>query len=342
MSADQPPQTLKELSDMLAADIEAVCRQYLPNGRREGNYWQVGSIAGEEGASLRVNLAGRYRGRWKDWANPQDRGSPLDLIRAVRNFATIGEAAHEARRFLALPEYERPQCAPRPRSAAPHPQKGLERVLEGARPVSAEDPAGLYLSRRGLSVEDARDADLRFRPDAWVQVDGEKRELPALLAPIRALDGTLEGMQRIFVTEDGRKAPIGDPKRTSGRLFTGAVWWPAFGPPRHVLMFEGVEDALAVCRGLRREDRHHLALAAAISAGRVHSVGLPETVTRVTLIQDRDRAGEAAWVALCRAHAAEGLLLDRIVPSTKDANAELLATGPAQFRARLVAEGLLG
>ena len=340
MSADQPQHTLKDLSDMLTADIEAVCSHYLPNGKREGNYWQVGSTAGEEGASLRVNLAGRYRGRWKDWANPKDRGNPLDLIRAVRNFASIGDAAREARRFLALPEYERPRCAPRARNSEPDAQKGLERVLAGARPIRAEDPAGLYLSSRGLSADDARDADLRFRPDAWVQVDGEKRELPALLAPIRALDGALEGMQRIFVTDDGRKAPIGDPKRTSGRLFTGAVWWPASETPRHVLLLEGIEDALAVCRALRGEDRRHIALAAAISAGRVHNIGLPDTVVRITLIQDRDRAGENAWVALCRTHADKGLLLDRIVPRAKDANAELLAVGLSRFYARLAADGL--
>lgn len=340
MPTDPTAHSLKDLSAMLAADIEAVCRHYLPNGRRNGNYWQVGSTAGEEGASLRVNLAGRWRGYWRDWANPKDRGRPLDLIRAVRSFTTIGEAANEARRFLALPEYERPRCGPRPPGGAPDKQKGLERVLAGAEPIRPDDPAGRYLASRGLAIEDARAAGLRFRPDTWVQLDGEKRELPALLAPIRALDGTLEGMQRIFVTADGAKARIADPKRTSGRLYTGAVWWRASEAPRHILLLEGIEDALAVRRALRGEHRRHIALAAAISAGRVHNVGLPDTVSRVTLIQDRDRAGEAAWVALCRRHAGKDLLLDRIVPRAKDANAELVAVGLARFYARLAAEGL--
>ncbi|MDE0408415.1 MAG: DNA primase, partial [Alphaproteobacteria bacterium] len=244
---DEPaaPHSLKELNAMLAADMEAVCRHYLPNGRRMGNTWQVGSTAGEEGASLRIDLAGRWRGYWRDWANPKDRGSPLDLIRAVRGYRTIGEAAGEARRYLALPEYERPRCGPRRQGEAPGPQAGLERVLAGARPIGPDNPAGRYLASRGLDLEDARAAGLRFRPDVWVQVDGDKRELPALLAPIRALDGTLEGLQRIFLASDGRKAPIPDPKRTSGRLFTGAVRWPATGAGRMVLT-EGVEDALAV------------------------------------------------------------------------------------------------
>ncbi len=336
MPSDPTTHSLKELSALLAADIEAVCRHYLPNGRRNGNFWQVGSTAGEEGASLRVNLAGRWRGYWRDWASPKDRGSPLDLIRAVRSLATIGEAADEARRFLALPEYERPR---RQDGAPPERQRGLERVLEGAAPVRPDDPAGRYLASRGLAPEAAHAAGLRFRPDVWVQVDGGKRELPALLAPVRALDGTLEGLQRIFLTGEGRKAPIEGPKRTSGRLSTGAVWWPA-DDARRLVLTEGVEDALAMAGALGAGGRRDIAVAAALSAGRVHRVGLPAGVRRATLVQDRDPAGESAWVALCREHAGSAMLLDRIVPRAKDANDELLALGPARFRAWLAASGL--
>ena len=336
-----PTHSLKDLNAMLAADIEAVCRHYLPNGRRNGNYWQVGSTAGEEGASLRIALAGRWRGRWRDWANPKDRGSPLDLIRAVRDYATIGEAAAEARRYLALPAYERPRCGPRRPDGAPEAQTGLERVLEGAETIRPDDPAGRYLASRGLAIEDARAAGLRFRPDTWVQVDGEKCEMPALLAPIRALDGTLEGLQRIFLAPDGRKAAIPDPKRTSGRLFSGAVRWPAPGAAR-VVLTEGIEDALAVMRALGAGGPRAIAVAAAVSAGRVHRVGLCPDTRRVTLVQDRDMAGERAWVALCREHGGSALLLDRIVPRAGDANDELLALGPARFLARLAAQGLPG
>ena len=295
--------SLQELAARLAAEIEAVCACYLPNGRRDGPFWQVGSVAGEPGNSLRVNLAGRLRGRWKDWANGQDRGDALDLIRAARDLASIGEAAKEARRFLALPAAERPAPAVSARACRPVNRAGLETVLARSRTVRVDDPAGLYLASRGLSVDDARDAGIRFRPDAWVQVDGRKRELPALLAPIRALDGTLEGLQRIFVAPDGGKARIADPKRTSGRLGSGAVWWPAVADARHVVLTEGVEDALAVRRALGAHGRRHIAIAAAVSAGRIHRVALSPGVERVTLVQDRDRAGEEAWAALVREHA---------------------------------------
>ena len=332
--------SLQELAARLAAEIEAVCAYYLPNGRQDGPFWQVGSVAGEPGNSLRVNLAGRLRGRWKDWANGRDRGDALDLIRAARDLPSIGEAAKEARRFLSLPDAERPAPAVSAAACRPVNRAGLEQVLARSRAIRADDPAGLYLASRGLAVEDARDAGLRFRPDAWVQVDGRKRELPALLAPIRAPDGTLEGLQRIFLAPDGGKAAIADPKRTSGRLDSGAVWWPAADDARHVVLTEGVEDALAVRRALGAHGRRHIAIAAAVSAGRIPQVALPPGTVRVTLAQDRDRAGEEAWAALARVHAGPDVLVGRIVASAKDANDDLLRLGPAGYRRLLLCGGL--
>ena len=180
----------------------------------------------------------------------------------------------------------------------------------------------------------------RIRPDAWVQVEGRKRELPALLAPIRTPDGVLEGVQRIFVGRQGGKAAIADPKRTSGRLGGGAVWWPAVAEARHVLLTEGVEDALAVRRALGAHGRRHIAIAAAVSAGRIHRVALPAGVERVTLVQDRDAAGAEAWAALRREHAGSGLLVGRVVASAKDANDDLLRLGPAGYRRLLMCGGL--
>ncbi len=332
--------SLQELAARLATEIEAVCACYLPNGRQDGPFWQVGSVAGEPGNSLRVNLAGRLRGRWKDWANGRDRGDALDLIRAARDLASVGEAAKEARRFLSLPAAERPVPAVSTAACRPVNRAGLETVLGRSRAVCADDPTGRYLASRGLAVEDARDAGLRFRPDAWVQVEGRKRELPALLAPIRAPDGTLEGLQRLFLAPDGGKAAIADPKRTSGRLHSGAVWWPAADDARHMVLAEGVEDALAVRRALGAHGRRHIAIAAAVSAGRIPQVALPPGTVRVTLAQDRDRAGEEAWAALVCRHAGPEVLVGRIVAGAKDANDDLLRLGPAGYRRLLLCGGL--
>ena len=47
-----------DLARRLAHDAEAVCRHYLPNGRRHGRYWLVGDVRDTPGRSLYVRLTG--------------------------------------------------------------------------------------------------------------------------------------------------------------------------------------------------------------------------------------------------------------------------------------------
>ena len=42
----------------LSLRAEAVCRQYLPHGRRQGRYWVAGDLDGARGRSLFVRLRG--------------------------------------------------------------------------------------------------------------------------------------------------------------------------------------------------------------------------------------------------------------------------------------------
>ena len=44
--------SVSELARRLARNAEAACRHYLPNGRREGNYWLVGDTGGMPGRNL--------------------------------------------------------------------------------------------------------------------------------------------------------------------------------------------------------------------------------------------------------------------------------------------------
>ena len=51
-----------ELARRLARDAEAVCRSYLSNGRRQGNYWIAGDVRDTPGRSLYVRLHGPESG----------------------------------------------------------------------------------------------------------------------------------------------------------------------------------------------------------------------------------------------------------------------------------------
>jgi hypothetical protein len=50
------PPNVAELAHRLAREAEAVCRHYLSNGRRVGNYWQVGDVRNTTGRSMFVRL----------------------------------------------------------------------------------------------------------------------------------------------------------------------------------------------------------------------------------------------------------------------------------------------
>src|SRR5260364_422556 len=55
----------------------------LPNGKRCGSEWRVGSVRGEKGASLKVCIAGHKAGVWGDFAENIG-GDLIDLGAAVK------------------------------------------------------------------------------------------------------------------------------------------------------------------------------------------------------------------------------------------------------------------
>ena len=66
------PRDATELAHRLAREAEAVCRHYLSNGRRVGNYWQVGDVRNTAGRSMFVRLSRdasgkRVAGKWTEY-----------------------------------------------------------------------------------------------------------------------------------------------------------------------------------------------------------------------------------------------------------------------------------
>ena len=70
------PENAAELAHRLARETEAVCRCYLSNGRRVGNYWLVGDVRNTSGRSMFVRLkggdiGGRPAGKWTEYVAPK-------------------------------------------------------------------------------------------------------------------------------------------------------------------------------------------------------------------------------------------------------------------------------
>ena len=85
-----------------------MCRTFLSDGRRRGNYWQVGDVRNTVGRSMFVRLNGPASGkgavgRWQDAASGEH-GDLLDVIRESRGLADFADVITEARRFLSLPQ----------------------------------------------------------------------------------------------------------------------------------------------------------------------------------------------------------------------------------------------
>lgn len=91
----------KEISQRLAERAEELCHRLLPGGRQYKGEWLCGSIRGEAGESLKVQLSGPHAGQWRDWASGDDHGDMLDLLRISRGY-TAAEAFREAREFLGI------------------------------------------------------------------------------------------------------------------------------------------------------------------------------------------------------------------------------------------------
>ena len=146
---------------------------------------------------------------------------------------------------------------------------------------------------------------------------------PALLAKVETHDGTFEGIQRVFLTKEGDKAPIDSAKKHLGHLQQGGVWFGNRTATR-IAMTEGVEDALAAIQALPPGSLENLAVVATVGGGRMHSVELPPTARELVVLQDNNAPGERAWKDVEERYRGSVVAVKRIVPN-KDVNDDLVA-----------------
>lgn len=107
-----------EIKRALVARVDTVAEYLLPGGRREGHEWRCGSVEGQPGKSLAVELRGEKAGVWADFGT-EESGDILDLWRCARG-VPLAEAVDEARQWLGM---ERPQPAREPKREYARPEK---------------------------------------------------------------------------------------------------------------------------------------------------------------------------------------------------------------------------
>lgn len=90
----------RKIAQALSDNADLVARFLLPNGKRVGREWKVGSVNGEPGESLGVCLEGTRQGVWADFASDH-RGDLLDLWMETKGVG-ISDAIEQAADFLGI------------------------------------------------------------------------------------------------------------------------------------------------------------------------------------------------------------------------------------------------
>lgn len=182
--------TPSELSDLLWNQVERVAKYLLPNGKRESHEWVAGSINGESGKSLKINLAGKKV--WSDFAEGTA-GDLLDLWVAVRDCG-LHQAMTEAKEFLGIKDDDHHFSAKQQKKFSRPDRKKVARYL------TKTEKHIEYLATRGISAETAKLYEV-----AAAKVWNGERELDALAFPYKR-DGELLQVKRISTERpDGKK-----------------------------------------------------------------------------------------------------------------------------------------
>ncbi|MEM7693250.1 MAG: toprim domain-containing protein [Pseudomonadota bacterium] len=312
-----------EMAQRLAREAEAVCRYYLPNGRRHGRYWCVGDVLNSPGRSLYVRLAGPgTAGKWTDSATG-DHGDLLDLIAANRALS-LRETITEAQHFIGLPRMIEDGRSPKA-PAPPASTRAAQRLWSMGEPIEGT-LAGRYLAKRGIALPRPSDA-LRYHPNCFRR-DLPAKKRPALLAKICAHDGKFQGVHRTWLdSATAEKAPIDVPRKAMGRLRGHGVWIGA--PEKLIAAGEGLETVLSLRAAIP------LPVVAALSAGNLAALILPPGLRRLYVAVDDDRAGRWATENLLQRARAEGIDAAALVFPGGDANDALQRQGIEKLRASL-------
>ena len=244
-------------------------------------------------------------------------GDVLDFVMrayTVRLSEAIGMLARGA--LAELPQQRAP-AKPKPDTRA-----AAARIVADSAPIDGT-PADTYLRARGISM--SLPNSLRFarlappRNSGVLEANGPGL-LPALVAVVTDPSGTLIGIQRTYLGEDGGKAASSDRKVkfSLGMVAGGAI---QLGPAdRSIIVTEGLEDGLTLAQALGRS------VWVAAGTSMMPRMAFSAVTRAVVIGADGDEAGERAATKAAEAFAGGQLAVRIMRPSSgyKDFNEELM------------------
>ena len=308
-----PGERFNRLNATLLPQLPTLVKQWLPTGRAAGVEWTALNPRrhDQRPGSFRVNLRS---GRWADFATGEGGGDPVSLYAYLFTGGRQGVAARALDGGkIAVRSVDAAKVA-----KAANPDADEVRRIARARAIYAAagpigGPAEVYLISRGLQPAAAW---TRLRTAVLNYLDAGENW--AIVAPVTGATGTLEGIQRTFLTADGRKLPVRNPKLSLGRVRGGAI--RLADPAAELVLCEGLEDGLSLAQEL--PGAH---VWAAPGAGMLSAMCLPPIVSSLIIAADNDAAGEQAARRAAERFASEGrqVRIMRPDPAYKDWNDQL-------------------
>ncbi len=182
---------------------------------------------------------------------------------------------------------DRPRPSPRqrhqrPSKPMPEPSTNQRSALDiwhQTRPAQGT-PAEDYLRSRGITI--SVPPTIRYHPALLHPDIGQ--HLPCMVAAICNVRRNVTGIQRTYLTHNGRRAPVNRPRMALGALRGNAV---RLTPTTdRVWLTEGVEDGLALMQMMGEPAW------AVLGTSGYKSVELPDRIQQVILAPDGDDAGQ--------------------------------------------------
>ena len=317
-----------DIAQALSGHAEAVCRHYLPNGKKQGRYWTCGSVRGEPGQSMHVRLSPPgIPGKWTDEATAEH-GDLLDIIRAAINACELRDAMVEAHRFLSAPLQSTVPPQRRYTQVERDTRQSARRIWRQCEPIS-DTHADAYLRARAIPYCDY--PTLRFHPSLYRRDGNRLRSFPALVAAVVDNAGALTGIHRTWLdSKEPRKAPLDEPRKALGHLRGYAVRFnrPAGGGA--LIAGEGLETVLSIVTALPG-----VAAAATLSTSHLAAFDLPPDLGLLIVASDSKEAERLAAHRLAR-RCRETLCPAHVVlPAQGDFNDDLRNLGPDAITAAI-------
>lgn len=320
-----PAISTDEIVAQLNARAETLAPMLLPNGRRNGRFWETSSINDHHTGSysLKVDMTGPKKGFWRDFATAKGSegsgGNMLHLL-AIRNHGGAHAEGYRdaiawAKSWLGLDSMDparvrqiRREIAVQERRNREEAEKRKQKMRDKARHLwfsaipGEGTPAELYLRHRGIDRRGFAGGTwhwpgaLRYQERCWcTEIRGD---MPAMVASIVALSGEMMAVHRTYLdlSRIGEgivtKAKLADAKLTMGEYRGGHIpLWKGDGRGKLATIADGSD--VYISEGI--EDGLSIALAhpdrrivAGVALSNIGGLALPEQTGRMVLIGQND------------------------------------------------------